>query len=227
VLHAKDRTFPLPKRERTMDANAIDRREALKRVAAVLGGVVSLPTTTGLLSGCSVDRSPNWSPKALTDHQNELVITITEHIIPETDTPGAKGAKVNQFIDTMLADGFLPKDRSRFLEGLKTVDARAEERTGQRFLESPREQQIALLEEMDREAFGEEDGVPTGASFGSFGERPDDDPDPPSFFRMMKELTLTGYYTSEVGATKELKYDAVMGRYEACIAYEEIGRSWA
>lgn len=206
---------------------SIDRRQALKRVATLMGGVVSLPTVTGVLSGCTADRGSNWSPTALTARQNELVITITEHIIPETDTPGAKGAQVHRFIDTMLADGFLAEDRNRFLDGLDTVDARSKTQNGQAFLESSHDEQRALLEVMDEETFGGEDGVPTGASFGSFGERPDDDPDPPSFFRMMKELTLTGYYTSEVGATKELKYDAVMGRYDACVPYEQIGRSWA
>jgi hypothetical protein len=206
---------------------SMNRRQALKRVAALLGGAVSLPTVAGVLSGCTADTGRTWSPDALSAHQNDLVVVISEHIIPETDTPGARGANVNRFIDTMLADGFLPEDRTRFLDGLDTVDPRSETRNGQAFLESSHEEQRALLEVMDDEAFGGEDDVRTGASFGSFGERPDDDPDPPSFFRMMKELTLTGYYTSEVGATKELKYDAVMGRYDACVPYEQIGRSWA
>jgi hypothetical protein len=50
---------------------------------------------------------------------------------------------------------------------------------------------------------------------------------PPHFIRLMKELTLLGYYTSEVGATEELKYIAVPGRWDACVPFSEVGRAWA
>jgi len=206
---------------------SIDRRQALKRISALVGGALSAPTLAGILSGCRAEKGESWSPSALNEHQNELVIRISQHIIPETDTPGAKGARVNRYVDKVLGDSFLPKDRKRFLSGLNEIDPRSREAHGSPFLERTFEEQRALLTEMDEQTFENEDDVPTGASWGSFGEKPGDDPDPPSFFRTMKELTLVGYYTSEVGAKKELRYSATMGRYEACVPYEQIGRSWA
>jgi len=191
---------------------SIDRREALKRVALLCGGALSAPTVAGVLSGCQPSDSASWSPSALSDHQNDLVVTISERIIPATDTGGAEAAHVNRFIDAMLADGFPPADRDRFLSGLDAVDAEAESAHGTPFLECTAEQQTALMTAWDEAAFG-----------------PDADfnPEAPPFFRTMKELTIFGYYTSEIGASQELRFDPVMGRYEPCVPFEEIGRTWA
>lgn len=191
--------------------SSIDRREALKRVAVLLGGTLSVPTVAGVMSGCQTGRAPA-DLQALSSHQNDLVVTISDYIIPATDTPGAKAANVNRFIDTMLAESFLPKARKRFLSGLDEVDPRSEKMHGAAFLESTQDQQVALLETLDEEAFG---------------ENADFDPSKPPFFRTMKELTLVGYYTSEIGATQELRFDPVMGRYDACVPLEKIGRAWA
>ena len=190
---------------------SIDRREALKRVALLCGGALSAPTIAGVLSGCQSNGDDGWSPAALSARQNDLVVTISEHIIPATETSGgAEDANVNRFIDAMMAEGFLPEDRDRFLSGLDEVDAQAESQHGAAFLECTPEQQVELVAAWDEDAFG-----------------PDARFDPPPFFRTMKELTVYGYYTSEIGATEELRFDPVMGRYEPCIPFEEIGRTWA
>lgn len=191
---------------------SIDRREALKRVALLCGGALSAPTIAGVLSGCQTSNSESWSPAVLSGHQNDLVVTLSERIIPATDTGGAEAAHVNRFIDAMLADGFPPEDRDRFLSGLDEVDADAESEHGAAFLECTPDQQTALMTTWDEAAFGPD------ASF---------DREAPPFFRTMKELTIFGYYTSEIGASQELRFDPVMGRYEPCVPFEEIGRTWA
>lgn len=191
---------------------SMNRREALKRVAILCGGALSAPTVAGILSGCQADNTASWSPAVLSDHQDELVTTIAEHIIPATDTGGAAAAQVNRFVDAMLDEGFLPDDRDRFLDGLDEVDADAEAEYDAPFLECSSDEQVELIAAWDEAAFGEE------ADF---------DPDAPPFFRTMKELTIFGYYTSEIGATEELQFDPVMGRYDACVPVEEIGRTWA
>src|SRR2546425_148322 len=80
---------------------AIDRREALRRVALLLGGALSASTVAGVLAGCEARRTPEgaWTSRALTSEQLELVAAIAEHILPETDTPGARGVGVHRFID--------------------------------------------------------------------------------------------------------------------------------
>ena len=194
------------------DVNAlsiIDRREALRRTALLIGGVISAPTLAGILAGCETPRAESaWTPRALTPQQSDLVATIAEHILPETDTPGARSVGVHRFIDTMLAEYYGPTDRADFVNGLADVDTRAGRSAAKSFLSATKEQQLAVLTELDREAYA---GAGTHRHF----------------FRTMKELTLVGYYTSEVGATRELQYNPTPGRFEGCVPMSRIGRASA
>jgi hypothetical protein len=190
----------------------IPRREALRRAAVLLGGVISAPTVAGVLAGCESRSVGNdtWTPLALTQRQGELVATIADHIIPETDTPGARAASVHVFIDKMLAEHYSAEDKQRVLGGLATIDARTWEECDGNFLDCNAEQQRAVLAIIDQEAFTEAPGRREV-----------------HWFRTLKELTLLGYYTSEIGATQELRHVAVPGRVDACVPFTEIGRTWA
>ncbi len=195
----------------------IDRREALRRAALMLGGVISAPVIAAVLAGCQgrAGRGGRHSG-ALSSEQLELVATIADHIVPETDTPGARAVGVHEFVDAMLAEGYAGPDRARFVAGLADVDARARAACGRPFLECAREQQRAVLDDLDRETFARPArSAPPLAST----EVP--------FFRTFKELTLVGYYTSETGATRELRHAPVPGRYDGCVPLAQIGRTWA
>lgn len=194
-------------------SETVTRREALRRVGVLLGGVVSAPTVAGVLSGCQRISGGDWSPQAFTPDQNRMVDTISEIIIPATDTPGASAANVNRFVDAMVGESYLPEDRERFLRGLDAASVRCEDNYGAPFVDCSAEQQTALVAELDDETFGP--------------DAPDPDPQNPPFFRMMKELTIVGYYTSEIGATQELKTNIVPGRYDGSVPYEEVGRAWS
>jgi gluconate 2-dehydrogenase gamma chain len=176
--------------------DAIDRREALRRAAVLLGGALAAPTVAGVLAGCKARRVPEgvWTPSALTAPQADLVATIAEHILPETDTPGARAVGVHRFIDAMLAESYPAEERKRFVAGLEEISRGA-------FMHGTPDEQRRMLAGMDREAS--------------------------PFFREIKELTLVGYYTSEVGATRELHHVAVPGRFEGCVPLAQIGRAWA
>jgi gluconate 2-dehydrogenase gamma chain len=213
----------------------IDRREALRRAALLFGGALAAPTVAGVLAGCRASRVPDgtWAPQALTRGQTELVAAIAEHILPETDTPGARAAGVHRFIDAMLAESYPPLERKRFLEGLAEVDARAARASGRPFLQCAAPDQRALLDALDREALASppvhvsptlaSPPVPLSTTWrgGTL-----DGPGVP-FFRTMKELTLVGYYTSEIGATRELHHAPVPGRYDGCVPLAQVGRTWA
>lgn len=195
------------------EPNDISRREALRRVGVLLGGVVSAPTVAGVLSGCERGTGTDWSPQTLTAEQNQMVDTIAEIIIPTTDTPGASAANVNRFIDALVGESYLPEDRDRFLSGLDDVNARCEKRYGASFVDCTSEQQLALVGALDSETFG--------------ADAPAPDPENPPFFRMLKELVVVGYYTSEIGATEELKTNVVPGYHDGDVPYEDIGRTWS
>src|SRR6266545_2337906 len=186
--------------------DAIDRREALRRAALLLGGALSASTVAGVLAGCEARRIPDdtWRPRALTADQVDLVATIAEHILPETDTPGARAALVHRFIDAMLAESYATEERQRFLAGLAEVDSRAQRACGRPFLRCGPAGQRTLLEQLDREAFApgsgprETPGLRPGSETASPplrlpvtpGSRPGLETDPVPFFRTMKELTL-------------------------------------
>lgn len=221
----------------------MDRREALKRLALLTGGALSMSTMAGVLGGCRAGSTPGaYQFRTLSFDQHELVATLAELIIPETDTPGARAAGVPEFIDRMLTDWMYAAERQHFLEELSRVDARARERFGRPFVQASSEQQVQLLQELEQEA--RETGpqrVVIDRATGQIVEGPDTSAEdmargrPPRtltvelrpFFRMMKELTVVGYYTSEVGATQELRLNLVPGRYDACVPYDQIGRAWA
>ena len=195
------------------DPASIGRREALRRVAVLLGGALSAPAIAGVLAGCrGGDRATtaSWTPRALSTEQGELVAAVADHIIPRTDTPGARDVGVHRFIDVMMAEYYSSEDRERFLAGLADLDARAQRTCRESFLRCSGAQQRELLTAVDAESF-----APRRAG------------EPIPWFRTMKELTLLGYYTSEAGASDELRHVAVPGRFDPCVPVTEATRTWA
>ena len=134
-----------------------------------------------------------WKPLLFDDHQNETVVALSELIIPRTDTPGARDAKVNEYIDLILHDGGANR-RSRFIMGLGWLDGHAIRQHSQPFVRCQQEQQIAMLKSLD------------GATDASL--RPGAE-----FFRQMKQLTVQGYYTSKPGIDELNKGGRVPGSF--------------
>ncbi len=188
----------------------MDRREALKLVGLMLGGAVSSSVAARVLAGCNAAPG-RYAPQTLTPAQDDLVATVAELIIPETDTPGARAARVNEFVDRMLTAGYADDERDRFLAGLADLDARAQAAGGKAFVASTTDEQTALLTALEAEAKATRQA---GAAVRSF-------------FAVMKELTLVGFYTSEIGATQELQTVTVPGRYDGDAPLAEIGRAFA
>lgn len=193
-----------------MMANNMDRRELLYRASMLLGGVVSASATSGILAGCTTMSGDGTMTTFLTDEEKRTVAAMSDQIIPRTDTPGAVDAGVPAFIDRMLAGYYQEKERTIIRSGLRQVTTDAAELRGKSFADLTPDEQVALMKEYDREAYASR---PAGSD--------------PHFFRMMKELTILGYCTSEAGATKLLKYAAVPGPYRGDVPYSEVGKAWA
>lgn len=193
----------------------MDRREALKRTAWLMGGVVSAPAIMGVLKGCAAKPTIDWKPVFLSEDQGILVTEVAEIIIPKTDTPGAKDTGVPGFIDLMLKDVYSKEDQDRYLEGLKAFDEAAKKEYGDSFIDLNDEQRTAFVKKVHDEAVkAERETTPAP-------KRP--------FILMTKELTMLGFFTSEPGATQVLQYIAVPGSYKGCIPLSEAGngKTWA
>ncbi len=192
----------------------MNRRELLQRTALVLGG--SLLGADSLLA-----RNVDWDAieglpgdKAIglfSKGQVKLMNEIAETIIPTTNTPGAKAAKTGEFMATMVSDCYEPKDQTAFMEGLQKLDQESKSRYGKTFLKSSTKLRHDLLTELDTE----QRAYTTARKSG----------DPNHYFRVIKDLVLWGYFTSEIGTTQALRYVAVPGRYET-IDYKKGDRAW-
>ena len=182
----------------------MNRRELCRVVAAAVAG----PALTRL-SGDELwavgrrahARGPGLGFRVLDAHQAETVEMIAELIIPETDTPGARAARLPEFIDLLLAEWAPDDDRKLFLDGLADVDARARAVSAADFRSASEAQRVAILTALDAEA---------QEARKAKGDRK------PHFFDHMKFVTVYGYCTSEAGATAELHYEAIPGAFEPC-----------
>lgn len=162
------------------------RREALQKAGFLFGGIMGAST---LLQLGFTFRSEEVQGFFSQDQIN-LLNEVGETILPKTETPGAKEAKVGEFMTVIVRDCYEPKDQKIFIDGMDKLNASCKQKYGKSFMECNSIQRTELLNSLDK--------VKT------------------DYFQMMKGLTLSGYYTSELGATQFLKYTPVPGRYDGC-----------
>ena len=206
----------------------MNRRDALNRVAILMGGALSAPTLAALLEGCT-PKTEGSVPFSLSDDYREIVAQIADIIIPATDTPGAKEVGVGPFIETMIKDCYSEAQGAHFLKGLEAVGEKAKAMGGS-FMSLTPEQQVDVVKAMEADGKEEQNKAKevqidpeTGKEKkGSAAEEP-----VTPFFNLMKELTLFGYFTSEVGATQELDYVPIPGKFEGCIPLKEGQKAYA
>ena len=199
----------------TQTAAEISRRDAVRYVTALLGGT-ALVGGNGLLTACVSGSGRLREPLTLDSFvaaDVALLDEIAETILPETETPGAKAAGVGSFMALMVADTYDPDEQRAFRDGLQTVDDESAAMHGVGFLAATAEQRLALLQQLDREQVEYMRSRRTGR--------------PVHFFRMMKELTLLGYFTSEIGCTQALRYVETPGRFDPCAPYLPGEKAWA
>lgn len=176
------------------------RRDALKTIAISVGGLTTLPilgqaravaAAAPAMATPDADPQPeaNWKPKFFDAHQNETLIVLTELIIPATDTPGAKAALVNRYLDLRFNEE-TPERQEEILQALGWFDGRSLSLHNKPFVKLSEAQQKALLEPLANHA----------------NSKTEDEPGVKAF-SLMKSLTIFGYYTSKIGLDQELRYE--------------------
>lgn len=187
-----------------MQENLLTRRDAIKRMAAILG--VSLTSAqVGLLAEANAT-SQTVAPRFFDEEQFAMLTRIADLIIPETETPGAVGVGAHAFIDMMLAQWASDERKANWIEGLSDIERRAQAAGLESFNTGTEAEQVKLLTALDHEYF----------------ERGYED----TFFSGLKKMVLFAYYSTEQGATVELRYLPVPGDYLSCIPLEDVGRAW-
>lgn len=214
----------------------------MQRVAFLMGGALSAPTMIAMLEGCKSDPTSDATTSGFsfsTDYKN-LISEIAEIIIPKTSTPGAKDAEVGPFIEMMLKDCYTTAQQEHFVKGLDALEEASKKDYGKKFLESTPEQQTTLLKKFEQMANEEvkqqkepkkivdnETGLIKDPKDPKTNDKTKKEVLVVPFFKLMKELTLLGYFTSEVGAKNALAYVAIPGRYDGCVKMTPGQKVWA
>ena len=175
----------------------IPRRDAIQRLSLLLGGVLSTQMTAGLL-GQVLNTGASVE---VTPDQVKLLAAAADTIIPDTDTPGAKAAGAEQFIIRVLRDCYVWEEQAKFYEGLAKLEAASRSAHGRGFSELDGVQRKELMKQT------------------TTGDK--------AFFLRLRELTIAGYFTSEIGASKALAYLPIPGRFEADIPLAPGQKAWA
>lgn len=189
----------------------MDRREALKATTLFLGYSLTAGAATALLGGCKAETSSDWQPKTLDNQEVELLAEICETILPKTDTPGAKDALCHRYIDEMLTNFYAKDKQDYFKDALRLFDDTSKSKYSKAFIalnSSEREEVLSILAKEAKEYKDET------------GEKP-------HIFRAIKGATISGYFSSEVGAKGGLcEFLPVPGPYQGCIDYATVGKSY-
>lgn len=191
----------------------MNRREALKNFTLLLGAGFSI-TTLGI-AGCQ--SGPEQGKETVFNEEHENILAeIADTIIPDTDTPGAKKAGVGPFIVMMLNDCYPESTKKVVIEGVNGVEKRSKSDYKKSFVSLSLEDRENLLKEMEEEVKDKNEAL-----------KPESKEVSLQFFKLVRDLTLFGYFTSEIGATQALSYVAIPGRYEECTTLEKGQKAWA
>lgn len=197
----------------------LSRRDVLQRASLVLGYAVTGSSAAALLSGCQIDPSLNWSPRLLTAQQLITVRSMADHLLPATSTPSASDVLVERFIDQVLRDFTPVADQQTFLTGLTAFETACQTTYGRSFTALSTDERDQIFARYEKESPGLAPNV--------WGGQLTDVVEPPSFYRMFKQMTLTGYFASERVGEQLLAYDPIPGPFEGCIPLSRVGKAWA
>ena len=213
-------------------ASGVNRREVLQGLSSVMAAV----STTAFFGGLTAEQllaqgqslharvargaalaAGGAKGNFFTSQQLDTVAVLSDLIIPETDSPGARQANVHAFLDGLMASR--PEgEQKRFLEGLEDLEKRSRGLYQKNFREAAQEQQVELLAKLEQEESEAPRPADLASTFGFGGGGPNG-----GFFQQVKSYTVFGYYTSAVGL-KELGWQAMgYGIYEGCTHPEHQG----
>jgi hypothetical protein len=233
----------------TEQLHLINRREAIRRVSALLGGVAFVGGNDLLAAVEKAASAAEGTTGKFSAQDIAYLDEIAETILPATKTPGAKAAKTGAFMALMVTDCYSPAEQKVFLDGMRKVDEAMRKANNVSFMAATPAQRLAVLTPLDREqkrvmdardaadlkrkglspvVKGDETeakaenvpGTPVGATEAPGAE-------PAHYFRMMKELALLGFFTSKIGCTEVLRYVEAPGRFDPCLPYSPGETAWA
>jgi hypothetical protein len=198
----------------SIDESLLTRREALLRMSGLLGGAAFVGQAA-ILTGCATDSllRQTGATDAFAADEIAWLAEVADTILPATETPGAKAAGVGPFMAVMVRDTYETDEQVTFRTGMRTLEEACLAMHGVGFMAASPAERTTLLQRLDAEQMDYMRQRSPGA--------------PAHYFRMMKELALMGYFTSEIGCTQAMRYMETPGRFDACVPYAPGEKSWA
>ncbi|MFN7118176.1 MAG: gluconate 2-dehydrogenase subunit 3 family protein [Saprospiraceae bacterium] len=193
------------------------RREAIKKAAILLGGTITLPNILKAWENPTI-LNPNFY---ISPAQEAMLAEVVETIIPTTDTPGAKAAGVAPCLLKLLYDFNTKTHWDYILQTLMQLDADTKTQFGMGFAETTPQNRIAMLKIYEQKAKNENDAFQTLVKSWNLPKGIWVSP----FFPAIKSMTITGYFTSEIGCTQALRYSQIPGTYES-VDYKKGDKLW-
>lgn len=185
-------------------AMPLTRREAVIHLAALMGATIVGPR---LAAATFTNQAHGFTAAEIA-----LLDEIGDTIIPQTDVPGAKTVGIGAFLAMMLADCYDAAEQQRIKDGMRQLETAYANRFGGSFVSGTAANRTTLLNDLDREQRQYHQSLAAGS--------------PPHYFRVLKELTILGYFSSEIGATQALRYAEVPGAYNGNAPYTRGDRAW-
>jgi Gluconate 2-dehydrogenase subunit 3 len=211
----------------------MNRRDLLKQIALLTGGAVIGGEL--FLTGCKT------GPKTVAEFTPttiSLLDEVAETIIPATSTPGAKAAKVGEFMKVMVTDCYTQRQQDAFMSGIVQLDKDCEKMHSKSFMECTPDQRKSFLVSLEKEAKtfntkrdetdkvlreefkGKNDALP-------WKDQKEFEGSPSHYYTMIKQLTLTGFFTSKTGMTETLRHVPIPGKYDGEFPYAKGDKAWA
>jgi len=187
----------------------MNRRDAISRVSLIMGGAVI--GSNAFLTGCESAPKREFPAGLLKPDDMILLEEVADTILPDTpNSPGAKAAGVGEFMNPMITDCYPEVEQKIFTDGILQLEKTCKKQLGDSFIDLEPAQKHQFLLSLEAEAKDYDKAQ---------HEKTDGTEQVPHYYSMIKQLTLLGYFTSEIGETKALRHLSIPGRFDGCIPY--------
>jgi hypothetical protein len=205
----------------------MERRELLKLIAVLTGG--AMIGGEAFLSGC---KTAGKTEAGFTAANIALLNEVGETIIPTTDSPGAKAANVGEYMKAIVTDCYTQAEQDAFMKGLTQLDEASKKMHSKSFMDATPEQRHELLVSLEKEAKAyneqqKEKDKPEKKKFDDEGKPYDFVDSPRHYYTMMKQMSIGGYFSSEIGAKQALRYLPVPGKYDGAYTYNKGDKAFS
>lgn len=211
-------------------SDPVSRREAVQRVAVLLGGAALVDgdrILAAIPDAAAQETVTAQGVGSFSAADVAFLDEIAETILPATSTPGARAARTGAFMAMMVTDAYTPRNQQIFRDGMQRLDEASRREHGAPFIQARPEHRLALLQRLDAERQKEVDAIEALWRARAPAAPPPPPDAPVHHFRLMKELALLGYFTSEIGYRQAMRYIETPGRYDPCAPYKPGEKTWA